>query len=200
MVRASGVTRLVEWFDKNQGAYVLDVGAHKGAFTRLAMRNGAAACVAFEPQPELAASLEALAMPNVVVSSYALMDKPGDSKIHVPISKKDAGLACLGKPKRYKHWNDVSVRVSTIDLFLAGHGWNRPDIIKIDVEGAELFVLKGGEKTIRENGPALFVEYANMNTEQFGYKREEIWEYLEALGYECEEVAPWDLWAIQQRR
>ena len=196
VARHSGIDRLNVWFSNNPGAYVFNVGAHTGAFTRFVMRNDAAACVAFEPQPDLANGLEALNYPGVTVSRYALMDKPGVGTLHIPLDKKVSGLACLGTPERFRKWTTITVDTTTIDLFFNALGWDRLDFIKIDVEGAELFVLQGGKAVIEKYKPAVFAEYTDMNTAQFGYKRDAIDELLVSYGYETEEVAPWDLWAL----
>jgi hypothetical protein len=56
-------------------------------------------------------------------------------------------------------------------------------VIKIDTEGSELNILKGGEKTIREFKPAILLEFDNKNTTQFGYMRDDIVELLRSYGY-----------------
>ena len=58
------------------------------------------------------------------------------------------------------------------------------DLIKIDVEGYEKFVLMGAKNTLAKTR-ALYIEYYEPNTLDFGYTREEIWLYLEQAGFSC---------------
>lgn len=58
-----------------------------------------------------------------------------------------------------------------------------PDIVKIDVEGAERAVLRGARQTLSEHQPAIVMEYSCINTGNAGYKREELTALLRDLGY-----------------
>ena len=55
-------------------------------------------------------------------------------------------------------------------------------LIKIDVEGYELNVIKGGLKTIERDSPLILFEY-NRQTSRFNYTKEDLFGYLEGLNY-----------------
>lgn len=59
-----------------------------------------------------------------------------------------------------------------------------PDIVKIDVEGAERSVLRGAGETLGRHLPSILIEYSCINTKNAGYAREEILETIRSLGYE----------------
>lgn len=86
----------------------------------------------------------------------------------------------------------IEVRVLPLDVFTgdgaAGTGLvagplPAPDIVKIDVEGAERSVLLGAAETLMRHGPAILVEYSCVNTKNAGYPREEILRILHSFGY-----------------
>lgn len=137
-----------------------DVGAHAGFFTMLASRAvGAGGAVhAFEPQPEnrsrLVETVGRNGVKNVSVHGFALSDRCGEAVLHghqaspawslVPQSGEKAGLP---------------VRCRTLDE--AAHLARKPHAIKIDVEGAELSVLRGGCNLLRRCRPMVIVEFTN---------------------------------------
>jgi hypothetical protein len=77
----------------------------------------------------------------------------------------------------------VRVPVATIDALVREHTL-RPTHIKIDVEGAEAAVLRGGQETLGGPGaPVLFLELHNQMVRQAGGDPEEVLRLLEELGY-----------------
>lgn len=139
------------------GAIALDVGAHIGPHTLvLADRVGPeGAVLAFEPQRVLFQMLCAnLALNNRTnVYPYHAAVGAREDTIFVPqldytVENNFAGMALGGYQQGEK------VRLLTID----GLELQRCDFMKVDVEGMELEVLKGAQKTIARFRPALYVE------------------------------------------
>jgi FkbM family methyltransferase len=77
----------------------------------------------------------------------------------------------------------VAVPVSTIDIFAGQHKLNLIDFIKIDVEGFEFKVLKGGMETIIKYKPLLFVELDDNNLREQGNNAKELIQLLIQLHY-----------------
>lgn len=63
-----------------------------------------------------------------------------------------------------------------------------PDVVKIDVEGAELDVLKGMREVLRENHPVLFVEIHPQFLSDRGETPDDILDYLKSNGYSTSQV------------
>jgi len=127
---------------RDDATYV-DVGANRGQLLRVALRAAPAGRhVAFEPIPELADELRR-EFPLLDSRQLALSDQPGAAEFcHFRTMDGWSGL------RRSLEVSDergapeyIDVRVSTLDAEL---GELRPDVIKIDVEGAELEVVRGG--------------------------------------------------------
>jgi FkbM family methyltransferase len=77
----------------------------------------------------------------------------------------------------------VPVDAVTLDELVAGHSSFRTSLIKIDVQGAEMLVLKGAANVLRAHGPALFVELHEEGLNRFGTSTAEILGLLSDEGY-----------------
>jgi FkbM family methyltransferase len=82
----------------------------------------------------------------------------------------------------------IRVRVTRLDDFVRESRIERVDFIKLDVEGAELSVLKGASDLPRRPRPVIHAEVEDIRTELWGYRASEIVLTLEALG--CERFQP----------
>ncbi len=130
---------------------VLDIGAHVGYYTLLAARQvGPEGKVyAFEPEPKnhalLLKNIEQNGYENIVVTKSAVSDRMGDSTLY--LSALDNGRHSVYQ-QDYPQKGTVSVDTLTIDAFLESEGWPTVDLVKIDVEGAEVAVLRGMESLL----------------------------------------------------
>ena len=74
-------------------------------------------------------------------------------------------------------------RTTTLDAFCSARGIV-PTLLKIDVEGAELMVVQGGEKTL-EHTPIILMELLRKWSREFGYHPNDVFEALAKYGYEA---------------
>ncbi len=75
------------------------------------------------------------------------------------------------------------IAIEKLDDFLTGRNIFRADLIKIDVEGFELSVLKGGEDIIRTSKPTLFIELDDDNLRDNNTTASSMIELLISFGY-----------------
>jgi hypothetical protein len=79
----------------------------------------------------------------------------------------------------------------TLDQYCQTHAtW--PNLLKIDVEGAELLVLRGAKDLLRRppgGAPAIIFECLDFTYARFGYSRETVLAYLNSFGYEVFRMA-----------
>ena len=169
------------------GSIAVDVGAHIGDYTYPLCRHvgSTGRVIAVEPIADLAAMLQratqSLALP-VTVHNCALSSQSGEADLFVPMDNgiRLAGLASLQPgacgAKTYR------VRVCRLDDICAGLG-GRISFIKIDVEGHELEVLRGGTMVLREHRPNLLVEIEQRHSP---VPVQETFEWLGSFGYSGE--------------
>lgn len=157
-----GTTRLFE-SSLAPGMVAIDVGAHVGYYSLLAARQvGSEGKVyAFEPEPSnfglLRANVERNGYRNIVLVNSAAANKEGTTTLY--LSALDNG-----RHSTYRHGlpgaGSIDVQAMTIDDFLATEGWPKVDLVKIDVEGAELDVLEGMRELLQKAGPIkMIVEF-----------------------------------------
>jgi FkbM family methyltransferase len=119
---------------------------------------------------------------NVLVYNVAAWEQNRVLKMFCPEAEN---LGSYGVDIKGKEESSISVRAVRIDDLAVQLGLQTIDLIKIDVEGAELPVLKGAIETLRRHRPILVLEVDPILMSRYGYKIGDIWTYLKALGYEC---------------
>ncbi len=137
-------------------ANIVDIGANIGNhLVFFGLYTLSEKIYGFEPNPELYPILEQNVMLNGIRNKTIL------SQVAIG-SKREKGLVCGPSDKKNICYTDKSVMIhekGDIDIIpLDELIEERIDFIKIDVEGMELDVLKGGIKRISEDMPVLFIE------------------------------------------
>ena len=158
---------------------VVDIGAHVGLFTLRAAKK-VRLVVAIEPHPLnyrlLTLNVALNKLENVIPVKLALSHYSGKAKLYVG---KGSGTHTLkGKPQQLESGDTIEVKVETLDRLVNELRLDKVSFIKIDVEGAELDVLKGSEKVLRANNE-LFLAIAAYHYPQEAY---EVARYLHACG------------------
>lgn len=135
---------------------VIDVGAHVGVFTLKASKEVGekGLVVPIEPNPStfnlLKANLDLNQTQNIVPIQLALSNVTGNAKLFQSEHPREDSLVNV-KSK------NVLVNLDRMDNVISKMSLKRVDFIKIDVEGAELQVLEGAEKTIAKYKPCLAI-------------------------------------------
>jgi len=144
-----------------------DVGANQGEFTLFAAKRLARGRVlAFEPMTEmrerLERNLEANAFGNVLVSGLGLWSEPGRRRLFRRAALFEDGSVHEGLgtlfPTAERSQEVEEIELTSLDAFREEHGIDRIDVLKVDVEGAELAVLTGAEQTLERCRPLLLLE------------------------------------------
>lgn len=171
---------------------VFDIGANCGWYTchfAAGMRGAAPRLHAFEPVPATHADLARNVALNglgdrVVLNATGFGAEAGTLTMYVP-RFQGSSAASLGNLHPDDDPVEVSVAIDTLDAYAVRHGIDRLDMIKCDVEGAELFVVQGGLETIRRHRPVIFLELLRKWAKPFGYHPNEVIALLAGLGYDC---------------
>lgn len=177
---------------------VADLGANIGYFTMLAARavGPAGQVFAFEPEPRnfryLSKNIELNRYTQVTLTQAALADKPGTVKLFLcPYDTGHHTIQQFGGIQAYRPdmvlAEKVAIDVSMVTLDEALAKLDRPvDVIKMDVEGAELLALAGMERVIRSSpNLRMIMEFFPLLVTEMGHRPEELARrLLEDFGFE----------------
>jgi FkbM family methyltransferase len=167
------------------GMTFVDIGANLGMFTLLA-----AACVgpggrviALEPskreRERLEANVKLNGFANVRVIAAATSDVPGNARLHVA-REPNSGHNTLGA-FIYDVREELAEEVELIRLDDAGI--DHVDVMKLDVEGAEVKALRGAARLIDRCRPTVLVEVNDRSLGNQGHRSAEVWEFFLSRGY-----------------
>jgi FkbM family methyltransferase len=167
------------------GSLVIDVGANVGFFSlRFAQWVGdRGKVIAIEPEDQ-----------NYVSLVEAIQRQGFSSRVE---TLKAVAAATGGEmfleinpvhPADHKISRDgtgLPVSAVTLDQLVQAKPGLRLALVKIDVQGAEMMVLKGAGRILKQSNPALLVELSEEALNKFGSSVSEILKYLAELGYEA---------------
>jgi len=172
------------------GMIFFDVGANAGLFAISAAKKTSGKQVfAFEPCSStcelLRRNLRLNGLLDVNVVQTALGDSIGEALLQVNARGRD-GLNTLGQATHpdSKVIGQEKIRITTVDAFMKDHNLPRVDVMKVDIEGAELMLFRGARELLeRADAPLILYEGFGFLTRGFGYHPVEILWLLEACGY-----------------
>lgn len=174
---------------------VLDIGANLGSYTvPVAKAHPHLTFLSFEPQRliylQLCTNIFLNRLDNVVPYQYALSDAEWQENLVLPDYAQETNIGAFSvdpavRAKDYEvktEGRTEAITATLLDRFML----NDVRLIKLDVEGHELEVLRGAHHTLIENNypPIIFESW----TWKFQDKREALFNYLKDLGYEITEV------------
>ncbi len=164
-----------------------DVGANYGFYT-VKFADKCKQIYAFEPVRAvyqiLTENVRKNSLTQVAHLNYGISDEEGERKINIYSSSGNNSLFERNIPKGHslQFVNKESIELKKLDDFITSQNLMPPKVMKIDVEGAELQVLKSAENTIKKYLPTIIIEYSQNTSLDAGYKREDILSMLQSLG------------------
>jgi FkbM family methyltransferase len=173
------------------GMTFFDIGANVGVFSLPAakkLQNGRV--FAFEPAAwtfqRLLENVRLNDLSNLQVMNVAVGDYSGEAILKINAKGKD-GLNTLGRPTHED--SEIvateTVPITTLDDFVRQNSISHIDVMKIDTEGAELFVLRGAANLLAKPDAPLILYEGGFLTKGFGYHPVETMWLLERHGYSC---------------
>ena len=166
-----------------RGSTFIDIGSNKGDFALLAAGkvgdSGKVFC--FEPEPQncrwIRESIKLNGYRNIRLFELALSDSNGEARLY--LGRKSGSHTMVGP---FQDWDSgvVTVRMRTLDDLLSEIHQEKVDMMKIDVEGAELSVLKGAQWVLCQNpNVRLLIELHP----HLGVNTAEVCDFLHGLGF-----------------
>ena len=151
---------IVEHVQKDDICY--DIGGYRGFVSGAMALAGASRVFVFEPLPVNRKALAKLVELNpelpISLLSYAISDNDGLGQFRVMPDTSMGNLADSCVPEATMQMDPIPVAVRQIDSLVRTQEIPRANVVKIDVEGAELAVLKGSLNLLRECRPKIFLE------------------------------------------
>jgi FkbM family methyltransferase len=173
-----------------EGDVLYDIGANFGFFSVLSSRivGPEGVVYAFEPVPANASTVERNArlnrLGNIEVLRVAVSHHTGKSELYLAHYAGGAALISAGVPPDLA--GTIVVDTSSIDDLVELRRIRPPNVVKIDVEGAEKEVLQGMLRVLKECGPKIILEVDDAVEARCVGKLESCRKFLEDLHYRCE--------------
>lgn len=167
----------------------LDIGSNIGQFSLIATLIPDLIVFSFEPYPKIYKLLRENISLNglkdrVKVFNIGLFSQQAEKKLKCCVGK-NSGLSCIGPNFQLNiPYIEKKIKTDTIDNIVRKENIKKIDFIKIDTEGCEYFIIKGGEKTIREFHPTILIENVQKRTINFNITPENVINLLKKYGYQ----------------
>lgn len=170
---------------------VVDVGANLGQFALAAAHMlRPQRVISFEPIPEVCAKLQSVRMPRAIkfeAVCTALGEVSGHAEFRVMSQTASSSLLPLGRIHQdlypeIREERIIPVAVQTLDHFLSTHPLAGPSLLKLDVQGSELDVLRGCNR-LKDHFRWILLETSTTPFYRGGAAFEQIQAHLSAQGY-----------------
>lgn len=182
------VLNVVKYIAEQNKFTFLDIGANEGWYTlnvKKAFRN--AETYAFEPSPITYGRL----INNLLVNderidgvfNIGLYDR--NDKLIFYYDEENSGASSFMNIRDKVYIEPMEVDAVRLDDWMKENELSGVDFIKCDVEGAELFVYRGGRNVIEKYKPIIFSEMLRKWSAKFGYTPNDIIKFFGELGYGC---------------
>ena len=170
------------------GQSFLDIGANFGLYTLIAARKVGrrGSVVAVEPDPKNRFRLRLNVLLNlqwrVAVVPAALGDRKACVEFMACSQGAYSGLKVSNVPGTLR---PIEVQQTTLDALAEARRWPAVDVLKMDVEGAELLVSKGGDNFFRDRSrPVVMCEFSDRRTAPYGHAAREVYDWFVARRYQ----------------
>jgi FkbM family methyltransferase len=176
----------------SNGSVFVDVGAHIGYYSlkAAAVVGSAGRVVAVEPNPPTVRELDdniRASGATAVISVQPVACSDAETTVDLYAAPRvNTGQASLSKANASQGGEvvaDYRVRARPLDDIVRETGVSRVDVVKIDVEGAEMLVLKGSVATLARFHPVLMVELIDPQLRAMGSSKAEVVGWLLDHGY-----------------
>lgn len=170
------------------GDVIFDVGANIGWYSNhLSRKLPDSKIYSFEPIPEtfeqLKRNVELNKSSNITLNNFALAEERKTLTFYY--SPLVTGASSSQNITENPDMKKLECKADTLDNYVASNQIEKIDFLKCDVEGAELFVYKGGVETFKKFKPAIFTEMLRKWAAKFNYHPNDIIKLFTDIGYKC---------------
>jgi FkbM family methyltransferase len=176
-----------------QQPVVFDIGANVGDWTESLLQQMPATKVfMFDPSPGCQAAIREKNLPGITLIPYAVGENAGQAAYHSSSATDGSASLHVRTDTPFQNLNYVTttVEICTIDQILVSFKIDFVDFIKMDIEGHELFALRGAKQALASKKiGALSFEFGcgNINSRTFF---RDYWELLTSAGFKIWRITP----------
>jgi len=173
------------------GDLAIDVGAHVGdVLQHMVGASPGTEHIAVEPLPHLAADLR-INFPSVRVEEFALVEQPaGPLQFHhVHTNPGYSGIRQRSFDRPHEEVELIEVQTARLDDLVGSD--QSPVLIKLDVEGAELGVLRGASRILSDSRPIVVFEHGLGAANHYDTTPRAIHQLFDGHGYEIFLLGTW---------
>lgn len=184
--------------DKSSPLSIIDIGASRGTFTEsLIQVYGIKRALLIEPQPLLFNDLQQkFTDPKFIIYGCAIADSERNQQMEVlnwdyssSLLEVKRDIDTVSSILNLEVNQTINCQVKMLDNILQDVNWNEAiDLLKIDVQGAELMALKGAEQTLKRT-KMIFTEVSFCRLYENAPVFQEVYDYLHSMGFKLLTVA-----------
>jgi FkbM family methyltransferase len=169
------------------GDTFIDVGANHGTYAAVAATHvgPSGTVVAIEPQPALAglvrSSLELSEVEHRAVHQFACGERRESLTLH--LRQGNSGVATLHPVTERFKYSAIDVEVDRIDDRIELNGAGGRCVVKLDVEGNELYALRGATELLDRHRPAVLFEVAPALLDRAGTPGDDLLDFFAERDY-----------------
>ncbi len=174
---------------------VVDIGANVGYYSLLTAKYGKrdVRVFSFEPMTHIynraKENIELNSFSAIKLTKLALSNQTKKEVIALEEQSNWGGSnIVVNAPKQGAH--SEQIETTTLDLFAKEQNLSSVDLIKMDIEGYELFALQGMANTLTQFKPIVFIEILDNLLARFNYTPEDIFAFFRKHGYEGYMILP----------
>jgi FkbM family methyltransferase len=176
------------------GMTFFDIGAHVGQYTLIAAKciGGKGTVHTFEPDPTtfewLCRNVAINDLKNARLNRKAVDETSGTKRLYLASVRNIGANSLVSRPSTERE-AVCFVETVTLDGYMQEHDILRADLIKIDVEGAELGVLRGARRLLSGKDRPSFILEFSVRQDEAGMGRKELYQFLIQNEYECRVIS-----------
>jgi FkbM family methyltransferase len=161
-------------------AIVVDLGANRGAFSAQMIRTHHCRCYAFEANPKLAAGIQT--SPALTVFPYAVARDDGVLRFRLAPNDEES---MIQRSSSERSEGVIDVEAIRLEPFLKSLGISKIDVLKMDIEGAEIEVLDSCSDEFLRNAGQVTIEFHDFLGLTSPDEIHRVVNRMKALGFAC---------------
>jgi FkbM family methyltransferase len=142
----------------SEQSVIIDLGANIGRFSHAMLREFNCRCIAVEANPRMSSQIQT--HPRLTVRNLAIAAANGILPFYLSANPESSSLLPRATDKQY---GVIDVQASRLDEFVESSWPDRIDVIKFDIEGAEIDVIDSCTDTFLQRIPQLTIEFHDFN-------------------------------------